>query len=193
MRRSTRRPELLATIATSTGAGWVAATRVKSPAKISAEAAPPLASLITYRSEASAQLSDLIVRGTMRYSDPIVVVLAPSALRPPPVLVSEPPVKGATLEEGDVALVVSGRPVFAIVGATPNYRDLGPGAVGADAQLEEFLDRGGFTPGTVDGRLTDRLAQRLPSGTRTRDTKLSGRTTNEPAVPARGVDVESGH
>ncbi len=153
MRRSIAAAGIVATIATSTGAGWVAATRVKSPAKISAEAAPPLASLITYPVEKRVLSSDLIVRGTMRYSDPIVVVLAPSALRPPPVLVSEPPVKGATLEEGDVALVVSGRPVFAIVGATPNYRDLGPGAVGTDVQqLEEFLDRGGFTPGTVDGR-----------------------------------------
>ncbi len=138
-------------VAVSTGSGWLAASRVKSPAKLAAEAAAPDASLITYPVEKRVLSSDLIIRGTMRYSDPIAVVLAPSALRPAPVLVSQAPVKGSTLREGDVAMVVSGRPVFALQGLTPGFRDLGPGAVGADVQqLEDFLQRMGFDPGTVD-------------------------------------------
>lgn len=152
MKRSLVAGGIAAVVAVSTGAGWLAASRVKSPAQLAAEAAPPEASLVTYAVEKRVLSSDLIIRGTMRYSDPITVVLAPSALRPPPVLVSTPPVKGATLEEGDVAMVVSGRPVFAIVGSTPGYRDLGPGLNGADVrQLEEYLERAGFGPGPIDG------------------------------------------
>lgn len=153
MRQSVVAGGMALVIAVSTGAGWLAATRVKSPAKLAAEAAAPDASLITYPVEKRVLSSDLIIRGTMRYSDPIAVVLAPSVLRPPPVLVSQAPVKGAMLNEGDVAMVVSGRPVFVVKGATPGYRDLGPGAVGADVrQLEDFLKRRGFDPGTVDDR-----------------------------------------
>lgn len=153
MRRSAVAGGLGLVVALSTGAGWLAATRVKSPAKLAAEAAPPEASLITYPVERRVLSSDLIIRGTMRYSDPIAVVLAPSALRPPPVLVSQVPVKGATLNEGDVAMVVSGRPVFALKGATPGYRDLGPGTIGPDVrQLEDFLQREGFGPEVADDR-----------------------------------------
>ncbi len=152
MKRSVVAGATVAVVGVSTGAGWLAATRVKSPAKLAAEAAAPTASLITYPVEKRILSADLIIRGTMRYSDPLVVTLAPSALRPPPVLVSDPPVKGATLSEGNVALVVSGRPVFAVTGATPGYRDLGPGTFGADVkQLEQFLKKGGFSPGKVDG------------------------------------------
>ncbi len=151
MKRSIVATGIATVVVVSTGAGWIAATRVKSPAKLAAEAAPPAASLITYPVERRILSSNLIIRGTMRYSDPISVVLAPSALRPPPVLVSQPPVKGTTLNEGDVAMVVSGRPVFVLKGITPGYRDLGPGTVGADVkQLEEFLQSAGFNPGTVD-------------------------------------------
>jgi Putative peptidoglycan binding domain len=152
VKRSIVASSIVTAVTLSTGAGWFAATRVKSPAQIAAEAAPPDPSRITYPVERRVLSSDLIVRGTMRYGDPITVVLAPSLLRPPPVLVSSPPVKGSMLHEGDVAMVVSGRPVFAIAGSTPGYRDLGPGAVGADVrQLEEFLRRSGFSPGKVDG------------------------------------------
>ena len=136
----------------ATAAGWVAASRVKSPAQIAAKTAPPEASLITYPVEKRVLSSDLIVRGTVRYSDPISVTLAPSLLRPGTPLVSSPPTKSLKLSEGDVALVVSGRPVFAIVGASPGYRDLGPGASGVDVQqLETMLAQKGFDPGPVDG------------------------------------------
>ena len=137
----------------STGVGWLAASRVKSPAQLAAQTAPPEASLITHPVEKRVLSADLIVRGTMRYSNPISVVLPPSVLRPPPVLVSVPPVKGSPLNEGDVVMIVSGRPVFAMKGAAPGYRDLGPGTEGNDVQqLEEALERSGLKPGAVDGR-----------------------------------------
>ncbi len=152
MNRASVAGGIAAIVITTTGVGWLAATKVKSPAQLAARTAPPEASLITYPVEKRVLSADLIVRGTIRYSDPISVVLAPSLLRPPPVLVSIAPAKGTTLNEGDVALVVSGRPVFAVMGSAPGYRDLGPGTVGEDVrQLEQALVRAGFNPGTVDG------------------------------------------
>ena len=59
---------------------------------------------------------------------------------------------GTALSEGDVALTVSGRPVFLLEGGEPSYRDLGPGIVGEDVrQLEQALERLGFDPGPADG------------------------------------------
>ena len=153
MRRSAVAGGLSAVVVIATGGGWFAASKVKSPAQLAARTAPPEASLVTYPVEKRVLSADLIVRGTMRYSDPISIVLAPSLLRPAPVLVSNPPVKGATISEGEVALIVSGRPVFAMKGDTPAYRDLGNGTVGEDVrQLEQALERLGFSPGLVDGR-----------------------------------------
>lgn len=152
MKRSTLAAISAVTIVGATGAGWAAASRVKSSAQLAAEAAPPVASLITFSVEKRVLSSDLIIRGTVRYSDPIIVVLAPSVLKPPTLLVSTPPVKGSTLDEGKVAMVVSGRPVLALAGPVPMYRDLGPGMTGDDIrQLETALARMGFNPGPVDG------------------------------------------
>ena len=152
MKRSIVAGGMAVVVLGATGAGWFAASRVKSPAQIAAKTAPPEASLITYPVEKRVLSSDLIVRGTVRYSDPISVTLAPSLLRPGIQLVSSPPKKGIKLSEGDVALVVSGRPVFAVVGASPGYRDLGPGTSGVDVQqLETMLAQKGFGPGPVDG------------------------------------------
>ena len=152
MKRSVVAGGISVVVVLATGLGWVAATKVKSPAQLAAQTEAPVPSLITYPVEKRVLSADLIVRGTMRYSDPISVVLAPSLLRPPPALVSIPPVKGVTLNEGDVALVVSGRPVFVVTGAAPGYRDLGPGIVGEDVrQLEAALKRAGLNPGPVDG------------------------------------------
>lgn len=152
MRRSALATIAVATIVVATGAGWAAASRVKSTAQLAAEVAPPIASLITFPVEKRVLSSDLIIRGTVRYSDPIVVVLTPSVLKPSTLLVSTPPVKGSMLDEGNVAMVVSGRPVLALAGSVPMYRDLGPGITGDDIrQLEAALARLGFNPGPVDG------------------------------------------
>ncbi len=152
MRRSALAATVVGSLVVATGAGWFAGSRVKSPAQLAAETSEPVPSLITFPVEKRVLSSDLILRGTVRYSDPISVVLAPSLLKPNAVLVSVPPVRGQALNEGDVALVVSGRPVFVLQGVTPGYRDLGLGMVGEDIrQLEAALARKGFDPGTVDG------------------------------------------
>jgi len=53
---------------------------------------------------------------------------------------------GDRIDEGAVPVVVAGRPVIVLAGATPAYRDLAPGDSGADVgQLQEALRRQGLT------------------------------------------------
>ena len=64
------------------------------------------------------------------------------------------------IEEGTVVATVDGRPVVALTGSTPLWRDLGPGVDdGADVlAVEQALQRLGFTAEfdvTVDGDWTD--------------------------------------
>jgi peptidoglycan hydrolase-like protein with peptidoglycan-binding domain len=60
--------------------------------------------------------------------------------------------RNTQLNEGDVLLTASGRPVFVLQGEVTAYRDLAPGISGEDVrQLESVLKRLGFDPGPVDG------------------------------------------
>lgn len=132
--------------------GALAAQRIRSPAQVAADTAPPKASAITAPVERRALATEVIVRGTVRYGAPQETVLPVSALKPGTSIVSRPARLGARLSEGQTALVVSGRPVFVMRGDVPMHRDLGPGARGQDVlQLEQALDRAGFSPGAVDG------------------------------------------
>jgi peptidoglycan hydrolase-like protein with peptidoglycan-binding domain len=135
------------------GVGWWGTTRIKSPAQLAAESAPPAASLITVPVQKLTLSADVITRGTVRHRGQVKVNVASSALKPSSAgLVTLAPEKGAQLEEGKVALAVGGRPVFVLKGAVPAFRDLSLGAVGDDVrQLEEALQRLGFDPGPVDG------------------------------------------
>ena len=135
------------------GVGWWGATRIKSPAQLAAESAPPAASLITVPVQKLTLSADVITRGTVRHRGQVKINLASSALKPSSAgLVTLTPEKGAQLKEGKVALAVGGRPVFVLKGAVPAFRDLTLGAVGDDVrQLEEAVQRLGFDPGPVDG------------------------------------------
>lgn len=59
---------------------------------------------------------------------------------------------GKQVADGDVAMVISGRPVLVVQGEQPAFRDMGPGMSGSDVlQLEQALERLGFPPGEADG------------------------------------------
>lgn len=72
------------------------------------------------------------------------------------IVTAHPLAVGADVTEGSVVAVVSGRPVIALTGALPAYRDLKPGDVGPDvgqlqaALLELHLISAGFRLGTFD-------------------------------------------
>ncbi|MGE0309140.1 MAG: peptidoglycan-binding protein, partial [Acidimicrobiia bacterium] len=159
---STKRLRLLAIVVcialASAVGGWLLGRRVKSPAEAAAERKPPQASLITVPIEEKVLSSDVVIRGTIRYAEPKKVGLAgplggAAAVSP---IVTKAPARGADLNDGDVVVEASGRPVFALVGADPMYRAITPGASGADVkQLETALVRLGFDPGPVDGVFDD--------------------------------------
>ncbi len=141
-------------VAMSSGAlGWIGALRIKSPAQLAAQTAPPAASLITVPVQRMTLSADVITRGTVRHRAPTKVNLASSALKPSTSgLVTLAPEKGAMLDEGKVAMAVGERPVFVLRGAVPAFRDLTLGTAGDDVrQLEDGLTRLGFDPGPIDG------------------------------------------
>ena len=139
------------------GAGWVGGRQITSPSEVAARTAPPAASVIVAPVEQRTLTSDVVVRGTVRYGAPRAVTLATSGLKKAQDIVTAAPAKGADLAEGSVVMAVSGRPVFVLRGDRPGYRDLGPGANGADVeQLEQALLRRGYDPGPVDGEYDGR-------------------------------------
>lgn len=143
---------VLATVAGIAIGAWFAGSRIESPAEVAARTAPPAPSPILVPVEKRVLSSDVVTRGTVRFGIPQPVSLAPSALKGNAGVIVSVPLRNAQLEEGDVALTASGRPVFILQGQVPAYRDLTPESVGDDVrQLEQALERLGFDPGPVDG------------------------------------------
>ena len=135
----------------SAAIGWVAASRIISPAEAAARTAPPTPSPILVPVEERVLTSDIVTRGTARFGLPQSISIIPSALKPQIGIISTLPLRNAQLKEGDLALSASGRPVFILQGDVPAYRDLVPGNSGEDVrQLERALKRLGFDPGVVD-------------------------------------------
>jgi len=142
----------LVALALAAGVGWMAGRQVRSPAEIAAGTLPPTPSLITVPVENRKLTADVVTRGSVGFGTPTEVSLPASTLKQSTGIVTVPPVKGAVLAEGSVALAVSARPVFIFQGATPAYRDLALKAAGDDVrQLEAALGRLGMDPGPQDG------------------------------------------
>ena len=131
---------------------WVAGSRIESPADAAARTAPPTPSPILVPVEKRVLSSKIVTRGSGRFGLPQSVSIAPSALKPNPGLIASLPLRNTQIAEGGLLLSASGRPVFALVGKVPAYRDLAPGISGDDVrQLEAGLKRLGFDPGPLDG------------------------------------------
>jgi peptidoglycan hydrolase-like protein with peptidoglycan-binding domain len=136
----------------SAGAGVLVGTRLKSPSDAASQRAAPTASLITVPVEKRKLESTLTVAGEIQYVEPTPVRLAGAVGGSGETqVVTRLPTIDADVAEGGVLLEVSGRPVFAMRGELPMYRQLVPGATGPDVtQLETSLEKLGFSPGTVD-------------------------------------------
>ncbi|WP_030153019.1 hypothetical protein [Streptomyces sp. NRRL S-244] len=136
-----------------TGAGVVLATTIRSPAQVAADAAPPPASVLADRVERRVLTSSVVVRGTVAAEQSLTVspgagAAAAAGTGGKPVVTRVNKQPGAAVQAGDVLVEVSGRPVFALAGALPVYRDLKPGATGKDVgQLQEGLKALGHPTG----------------------------------------------
>jgi hypothetical protein len=125
----------------------VAAQFIRSPAQAAADARPPL-SRITVAVERRVLRDTLVLRGTVVPGRAIQV--APTGTRDGGRLILTGLRVRAhdTVKAGQVLAEVSGRPVIALPGGIPTYRDLRPGAQGRDvAQLQAALRALGYRTG----------------------------------------------
>jgi peptidoglycan hydrolase-like protein with peptidoglycan-binding domain len=151
-KRITTLSVLLAVVVLVAAGSWIAGSQIQSPAEAAARTAPPTPSPILVPVEERVLSADVVTRGTARFGLPQTISLAPSPLKDEASVITTLPARGAQLNEGDVLLTASGRPLFVLSGPLPAYRDFVPGSSGADvAQLEQALERLGLNPGAVDG------------------------------------------
>ncbi|MEV3932884.1 MULTISPECIES: peptidoglycan-binding protein [unclassified Streptomyces] len=136
------------------GVGFALSTVIKSPAQAAADAGAPEPDVLTAVVEHRELRASLVVRGQVAAERSVMVsAAAGSAAEGSSPLITKAPLRGGDkVTSGQVLIEISGRPVFALPGALPAYRDLKPGADGADvAQLQKALTQLGFSSGT-DGR-----------------------------------------
>jgi hypothetical protein len=145
--------------------GWFAGTQVQSPADAAAAHTAPKAGPVTVAVRRQALTSTVVATGSVQFASPQPLSLAGSVGAGTSGAsadtgsdgggdqrVTKAPVAGARINEGDVLMTVNGRPVFALSGAVPMYRAVGPGASGDDVkQLQRALRRLGFDPGSISG------------------------------------------
>lgn len=137
-------------------AGGYGAALVLAPARDDA-GPPPEAAPVTADVERRRLDSTLVVRGDAAFAAPEELVVRVGVELP--VVTGTPLRVGDTVASGDVVVEVAGRPVIALPGRLPPYRDLKVGDVGPDvAQLESGLTALGLDVGTVDDELTDATA-----------------------------------
>jgi hypothetical protein len=169
----------------SIGVGYAAAAQMSSPADEAARAQPPDAGPVTAALEQRALSSQVVVRGDTVFDGSVSVRIETSGLDTPPIVTGEPPPIGTSIEEGQVVLEIAGRPVIALDGALPTYRDLRPGSHGPDvAQLEAAMQRLGIDVGTADdiydastsvavAQLFDRVGYEAPQPTAEETARLA--------------------
>ncbi|MEY2522414.1 MAG: hypothetical protein QOJ66_979 [Ilumatobacteraceae bacterium] len=169
----------------SIGVGYAAAAQMSSPADEAARAQPPDAGPVTAALEQRALSSQVVVRGDTVFDGSVSVRIETSGLDTPPIVTGEPPAVGTSIEEGGVVLEIAGRPVIALDGALPTYRDLRPGSHGPDvAQLEAAMQRLGIDVGTADdvydaatsvavAQLFDRVGYEAPQPTAEETARLT--------------------
>jgi hypothetical protein len=126
--------------------GLLASTLVKSPAEQAASQGPPPASVLTAPVVSRVLSQTVVVRGTVTAGRSVTAT--PGAIQGAAALVvtARPKQPGDPVKPGDVLVQVSGRPIIALPGTTPVYRDLKPGDTGDDiAGLQDALRSLGYT------------------------------------------------
>ena len=125
-----------------TGAGIAASFVVKSPAQAAADAKPPPEDVLTAPVEKRVLKDSVILRGSVVAGQSVDVMPTGSGGEGTTgaVITKAPKPVGTEVKAGQVLVEISGRPVFALKGRVPVYRDLKPGSTGDDVtQLQSAL------------------------------------------------------
>jgi len=154
--------------------GVVAAAFIKSPAQQAAETQPPPRTVLSAPVVRQVVRNTLVLRGSVSAASTYQVTPTSAQGAQQLVVTAAPKAAGSLIRAGDVMAEVSGRPVIALPGMQPAYRDLTVGAKGRDvAQLQSALAGLGFPSGDNPGsfgsgtagavaRLYRRLAYPVP-------------------------------
>ncbi len=140
--------------------GFALGQQLESPEDARAEVAAPEASKIAVPVESVALSNDVVVRGDAQFEGAVDLVLdAALGDGTSRVVTGRVPDVDTVVEEGDVLIEVSSRPVFVLEGDLPAFREFKPGLAGDDVlQLETSLARLGFLdaePDTLYGAATE--------------------------------------
>lgn len=184
---------VVAVVAASAGT-WALATRARTPAQLAARAKAPTPSRITVavHHDRLAKTVELSCRGV---PSRVTKVAAPHPADGVPEVTRVPLAKGDTVREGAVVVGVAGRPVIAIRGDLPPYRDLVVGDRGPDVvELQNALIRlgdlaAGHDAGHYDSS-TVRAVRRLYSAVGY-SAPRPGRTDSAPG--GHGKDADTRH
>ncbi|MFI2352015.1 peptidoglycan-binding protein [Streptomyces sp. NPDC019443] len=133
------------------GAGVAASSVIKSPAQAAAEAGPPPEDVLIATVERRVLQETVVLRGAVTAGQSVQVNPTGGGREgAAKSVVTKMSVKvGDTVKKGQALLEVSGRPVFALKGDLPVYRDLKPGATGNDVkQLQQALRSMGHGSGS---------------------------------------------
>ncbi|RLP97819.1 peptidoglycan-binding domain-containing protein [Micromonospora sp. CV4] len=150
----------MAVLAAATG--WWFGRSVESPSDVARHAAAPAVGPVTVPVERRVVATSVVVRGTLGFAEPQALTvdadLGDGRLGKL-VVTGAVPRAGTALDEGDVALQVSGRPVIVLDGVIPMYRALAQGSSGPDVrQLERALARLGHLTATPDDTYDSRTS-----------------------------------
>jgi len=144
----------------ATGGAFYAAGRSRTPQQQAVQAQPPPPSVVTAKVRRGQLVDELRLDGTLARASSVAVT-GPSAVDgADKLVVTGVHVKvGDSVNAGDLLVAVSGRPVIALAGSFPAYRELHRGMTGPDVeQLQRALAKlygtkrsGTFDAGTEDG------------------------------------------
>ncbi|WGD37381.1 hypothetical protein [Lysinibacter sp. HNR] len=137
-------------------AGILVSRFIISPAQAAADAEAPEAGIITIPIEERVVSNTVTTRGEITFADAVEVKPVTGDLGASPVITGQVPGVGGTLDSGDVALEIAGRPIIVLPGELPAYRSLRAGLSGPDVlQLKQALSALGINPGNVASDVYD--------------------------------------
>jgi HlyD family secretion protein len=128
--------------------GLIGAAWVRSPAEVAAQAAPPPPTLLTVPVARQVVSQTLVARGTVSAAQQVQDTPAAEAGAQRLVITGIERPAGSAVTDGNVLVTVSGRPLIALAGPFPAYRDLTPGESGPDVtELQQALAGVGLPTG----------------------------------------------
>ncbi|QSB04731.1 hypothetical protein [Natronoglycomyces albus] len=166
-------------LAGATATAWYYASQARTPEQLAQETEAPDDSIITVEVESGQLLDEFTISGTATRTGDIDVIAQPDMAEGDVAITSKIPLEvGDEVNNGTVLMEISGRPLIALNGAIPAYRDLVEGeSEGPDVkQLQQALAYLYGTPvtGTFDARTAHDVRQLYDARGYTAPTRPAG-------------------